>query len=807
MALLCWYAVLQALGWVALMVCAPRLAMLADRGHAMSKPLGVMLVSLVLWAGWSVGLLRNEAGGAWLGLLALGGVAAWRWQRGDLDDLFRELRDRRVFVVVSESLFALAFFGWALVRWRMPGLGHTEQPMDLALLSASATSATFPVLDPWLSGWSVSYYSFGHLMMSTLGHLAGTLPEVTYNVALATWFAFTVTVAHSIVAELSRSSRQRFRTSISGEVSSPTDLAEDRPAVVAGLLGATAVAVSGNGHFLAASAHYWWRGVAAPQPFWWWFGSARAASDTGFGGESIPLITEFPAFSFLLGDAHSHLLALPLVGVLCLLALAWLRASMQPGRAKSRERGPLPLCLLTVAALWMTSSWSVVGGSCSLAGVALIQARDFSSGMRKAVAVIAAAFGVTAVVTLPFALTGGPASRGVLPNLFGPTQPSELLLLFGMFLPGLVVGLLLAARELPIRTPDLAKGLGLGVTAAVTLVVAAIVALLRAPSGRDWPLNSSSQLLSAADLRREVLHRWLLNGWSVAVLVTILGVCLALVLGRWRAGSSSPMQPQPETVFVVVLSTVGVGLLLVPELVLIRDAFDSRMNTVFKFHHQAWLFLGAVAAWGTARAVKKSAPPWHRLGGVVSVFGLVSGLIYLPVALAARDRETRAASSASASPSDRGREFGLDGLVGVPSDELAAIRWLRANTPPDSVVVLAEGNSYQGSQSRLASASGRATLLGWQGHELQWRGESYGALTMGRREALASIYGAGDEDAESFRATLDRWKVDYVALTANERSLYVMGTEDVKALERMLEPAFVSGDITIFRRAALRGAP
>ena len=41
----------------------------------------------------------------------------------------------------------------------------------------------------------------------------------------------------------------------------------------------------------------------------------------------------------------------------------------------------------------------------------------------------------------------------------------------------------------------------------------------------------------------------------------------------------------------------GLALLLMPEIVYVRDAFDGspldRMNTVFKAGYQAWLFLGA----------------------------------------------------------------------------------------------------------------------------------------------------------------------------------------------------------------------
>src|SRR5690606_27448587 len=52
-----------------------------------------------------------------------------------------------------------------------------------------------------------------------------------------------------------------------------------------------------------------------PTKFWWWFDTTRVIPGT---------ITEFPAFSFLLGDLHPHFTALPgVVLVLALAAAAW----------------------------------------------------------------------------------------------------------------------------------------------------------------------------------------------------------------------------------------------------------------------------------------------------------------------------------------------------------------------------------------------------------------------------------------------------------------------------------------------------
>src|SRR5439155_21848290 len=58
-------------------------------------------------------------------------------------------------------------------------------------------------------------------------------------------------------------------------------------------------------------------------------------------------------------------------------------------------------------------------------------------------------------------------------------------------------------------------------------------------------------------------------------------------------------------------------------------------------------------------------------------------------------------------------------------DDRAAVRWLAdQNAGASGRVVIAEalGNEYDPVSAGMATYSGAATVLGWAGHELQWRG-------------------------------------------------------------------------------------
>ena len=58
-----------------------------------------------------------------------------------------------------------------------------------------------------------------------------------------------------------------------------------------------------------------------PDRFIWWWRGSRVLTDYNLAGNEQEVIDEFPFFSFLLGDVHPHVLALPFVLVVTALAL------------------------------------------------------------------------------------------------------------------------------------------------------------------------------------------------------------------------------------------------------------------------------------------------------------------------------------------------------------------------------------------------------------------------------------------------------------------------------------------------------
>ena len=202
-----WYVVVQLLGLAALPYVARFFGNLPDRGYAFARPLGLLIVGVVLWFGAIFGLWANTGAMVAVLLVAMAAVG-WLGLRRPVDSLRELWREHRSHIYVVEGLFLGAFLFWAFCRAFFPNIEATEKPMDFMLLNGILRSQRFPPVDPWLSGSSISYYYLGYLLIAVLTELSGVVPSVAFNLAIATLFALTITgafaVAHALVDGLRR---------------------------------------------------------------------------------------------------------------------------------------------------------------------------------------------------------------------------------------------------------------------------------------------------------------------------------------------------------------------------------------------------------------------------------------------------------------------------------------------------------------------------------------------------------------------------------------------------------------------------
>lgn len=876
-----WWAVLMLLGTAALPLTYTLFRQLPDRGYAFVKMVGLLVVSYLFWLLGSLGLLGNNVGGILFALSGLVALSVWVYQRerrtavvlpdgeaapgaDDQPTLRAWLRDNRSQVILTELVFALAFALWVWVRAQNPAISATEKPMEFAFLNSVGRSPVFPPLDPWLSGYAISYYYFGYVMTSVIARLAAVPEPVAFNLGIAWLLAGTAVGAFGLIYNL------------------VADRAR-RSAVVLGVIAAVALPIAGNLEIVlevmhangVGSAAFWqWLDVrdlnrppAAGQPArydstsWWWWRSSRVIHEYTLDGraeEGLEPIAEFPGFSFVLGDMHPHVLALPFAFLSLAVAYAWWResgdwrlgtggwrlmiANVKPfGSAQVKSPASNPSLLLFTAlalgGLSFLNTWDVLIHLFIVLG-AFVLAQWYTQGWHERILWQAAIMGLllaaaALLLYLPFYLgfRSQASAPYLLPMLMRPTRLPHFLTIFGMPLWSITILLLaLTARQWFLHWQA-------GVVTAVVVVGGLLLLMFLF----GWLIASSPDGIGrlgnlAAELDRALPPRPEGNvapGWGLTAVFAILPTVLAakltypgvtlllatllgLVVMSWLAMAPTisyriqepdseikltlsppyPFTPSPLP-FVLLLIATGALLTLGPEFVYLRDNFGVRLNTVFKFYYQAWVLFGVAALFALAYLWHEFLAGAQRLAPALATTGygiaLLLALLFPIYAIRSRAEEYRGPVTA-----DMRQPATLNGLAQLGRynpDDYDAILWLRQNVENTPVVLEAVGGQYSPEgHGRVSASTGLPTVLGWAGHENQWRGSSMPEPGL-RDPVVREIYTQPSWDSTA--ELLNRYNVQYVYVGPLEVSTY--GPQSREKFSGRLPVVYENNSVTIYR--------
>jgi YYY domain-containing protein len=399
-----WYWAVEVLGIAALPTAGLALAHLPDRGWGLAKPLAILLVGVACWLPLVVFTALPFSRG-WIVLVLLLFVAAnamLLMLRPRLArDLLAFVRRQWLYILCSEALFALTLWIMGSLRALNPQAEGTEKFMDQAFLSAIIRAPHLPPPDPWLSGYAINYYYFGHYLLGMLAKALGTAAPVAFNIGIALTAALAATGIFSVATNLTAvilkkrtpddGTRDRAETTredaaylstsrviprifrgIPRSVPPPANLDVSLTrAVPFALFAVVAALVMGN----LRSFWVWWAGMTATaqkahQTTWAmaWNWLSHPALWTNYDywtpSRAIPrTITEFPAFSFLLADLHAHVLALPYavlaVGVALHLWLAPPRVGLGIFGAGRGRWVALLVAGLSIGALYLINGWDL----------------------------------------------------------------------------------------------------------------------------------------------------------------------------------------------------------------------------------------------------------------------------------------------------------------------------------------------------------------------------------------------------------------------------------------------------------------
>ncbi|MFM9106443.1 MAG: DUF2298 domain-containing protein [Chloroflexota bacterium] len=637
---------------------------------ALAPPVGVLAGVFPAWFAAAAFGVPYSTAGLWASLAivsAVGGAALARRVRGGAPG---QGAARSVLPALGVVVAGFASGVW--LRGFTPDLTGTEKPMDIAFLASSMRTISMPPPDPWFAGEAINYYHLGYVLFGAVGRMAGVAPWVAFNLAVPTVLAM----------------------GLAGAAAAGWTLVRPWRGARAAAAGAAATAFL---VMIAGNLYAPWRLLAdftATRDAWWWDGargigwhSSRIVCDGPRAGAacafpSVETINEFPFFSVLLGDLHPHLMALPFalatIAAAAGLALAGPGVSIVSWRLRIAALGAL------AGSLYAINSWDLP--TCLAAAALLLAVTQRSRG--RAIAGDLGTLAAGALLPwLPFWLRfDPPTNRGALgplsavaPHVGERTSIGEFLTVFGVLAPlaGLAVWSCWAAAGKP-----------LGARAAGALAAGAVLAIaLQAP---------------------------------VLLIAAIGAGAAALALHRQRGTG--------ETTVPAALAMLGFALLAAVELFYLRDVFESRLNTLFKVFYQVWVLFGVsggAAAVLLATAARRRAA---RLAWAGAAAAVAAALLVYPLLASwqwIRDWPW----------SGDGSWRGLNGLAYAEESypgEAAGIRWLNAHARPGDVVAEAPGCSYfpvgDLPTNRFSAHTGAPAVIGWPGHERQWRAGQPGML-------------------------------------------------------------------------------
>jgi YYY domain-containing protein len=417
---------------------------------------------------------------------------------------------------------------------------------------------------------------------------------------------------------------------------------------------------------------------------------------------------------------------------------------------------------------------------------------------------------------LPFYVGFQSQAGGLLPTLYVGTRFRQYFVMFGPFLVAIAGLLVVLVRRLRREQPgtQLWKG-WLGWTAAFVLLPLVamfliILVLVLTPQGRDllegirrvpavyeivgddsWPVIAGKLLL--VKLRYWVMP--LVVAGLAALGLVLLKVGLSPHPRPLSPGGREEFSPplgerlgeggigSPSLQFALLCAVAGLLLTLSVEYFYLVDNFRVRMNTIFKFYFQGWVLMALASAFAVYWLSRQRGGLRRAfLVGFWLLFAM--GLVYPVLGNYSR------AGSFQPEPTLDGTAY----LASSQPDDYAAIQWLNENVADAPVILETPGSGgksyvYEG---RVSALTGLPTLLGWAGHEGQWRGDY--TVQSARDPDIETIYNTFDVQAA--RALLEQYDVTYVYVGPLERSTY--DPRGLEKLGRFMDVVYQNDGVTIY---------
>lgn len=478
---------------------------------------------------------------------------------------------------------------------------------------------------------------------------------------------------------------------------------------ISGLTAGVSVSIAGNMHYViyAVIIPAIEKLTGAEEISSYWF--PNSTRYIGYNPD-VPdkTIHEFPSYSFVLGDLHAHVVNIMFVLLLVGLLYAWTQTVRQEAAVRRRNDAALTVLKPYSGEFWKKQ------------------------------------------LLMPHILL-----VSVLLGMFQWTNFWDFVIYF------VVTGGVVLFMNI-IQFEGKAKRI-FAVTAAQALEVAVLSYLVILP----FTLKFETMVQGVAPAQNHSLPHQLLVLWGLPAMLTVLFLFCVLWeklrkkrkknLYTWMRSLCGP------DLFAVIMGLCALGLVLIPELVYVRDIYEekhARANTMFKLTYQAYILFGMVMGYAIYRMLLLSR---QKIVKALSVVGLV----LLVWTCGYFGNSVRAWFGEVWYPSEY---QGLNATAFIETElaeDAAAIHWLKENIEGSPVVLEANGDSYT-TFNRVSAMTGLPTVLGWYVHQWLWRND---VADLNQKSAdIESIYTS--EDSGLVKRLLEQYDVSYIFIGSKEKEKF-----------------------------------
>lgn len=224
----------------------------------------------------------------------------------------------------------------------------------------------------------------------------------------------------------------------------------------------------------------------------------------------------------------------------------------------------------------------------------------------------------------------------------------------------------------------------------------------------------------------------------------------------------------------LLLFTFAIGLTIIPEI------FDStlalgRMNTVFKFYFQAWLFYTIASGLSfdlIFRTLKRYIPNYFNFWRLCFILLFVVALLYPLTATPAKIKDRMNVITPKTLDGmeymkystyfDNGQKLNLE-------HDYNAINWINQNISGQPVILEAQTPFYRWG-SRVSVYTGLPTLIGWEWHETAHRAYLKNGEISLRINDVATAYNT--PSVNIFKNIVDKYQIKYIYIGELETAYY-----------------------------------